>query len=930
MRHISARMCRFLLVCTLGDLEKINAQYARLVLELEERSLSLEPEQITVALRKPKTAFHILNPTRSIRARIGLAFAGVTLTLSLLMASAVGQIVRKQLEHRTGEHLRSLAQQMAVQLDITMYERFLQIELLATGSILQEPGTSVDEKREILNDLVDTYPIFSWVGLTDSSGQVVAASDSIIEGTDISQRPVFVSGRQGTFVGDVHEAVLLAPYFLNPGGEPVHFVDISTPIYSRDGTLIGVLAAHLSWIWADQVREMLLSTVEASAQIDLIILRADGVVLLGPAEFIPLQSTIDLAGLGADPASGPGYVAAAWENGHNFFTGYDQRQGYETYPGLRWIVLARQDRATALAEAQQIQQRIFGLGAVFGLIFAAISWIIAARTVKPLIQIAAAAQRIRSGDRTSTLPVLKGRDEITLLSASLSNLFTDLTQQIEATARADEARRRSEDQYSAIFRESLDVIALIDGFTGRIISANPAVERILGFKIDEVIGQHMSVLFPTETLSSHQDFIERLLIYGSVVQALEFYRADGTICLMDLTATLITWGSQRAILTTLRDVNEREEAEKALRENEALLKTVITNAPVFLFALDATGHFTFAEGRSAALIGHSVGSLIGHRAVDVFRSYFDLTPFLEAALIGAQQMVTIPIVDSIVEIQFVPLRSQSDRNRYDVIGIMTDITDRKKAADAQMDAELARLELQKEREMMQLKDSFISMMSHEFRTPLTVVISSASLLNDYYERLSPEQRAVHFQKIETQTTYMTEMLDDILLLSRARAGRLDFAPQEMDITALCQEIFQEFERTENSAHRLKLITAADVGMVHVDGKLVRHILHNLLSNAIKYSPDGGEICLELARETDQIVIRVRDQGVGIPEKDQKLLFEPFARASNATAFSGTGLGLSIVKESVDVHGGTITLSSQEGHGTTFIVTLRVAFQETAR
>jgi PAS domain S-box-containing protein len=892
--------------------------------------LRFEPERVALYLTQLRTALNALNPTCSLRARIGLAFAAVTLTLSILLAAAAGQTARVQLERRTGEQLCSLAQQMALQLDLTMYERFLQVELLATGSMLREPDVPLEAKRQILDDLKATYPIFSWVGLTDATGQVIASTAGIIENTDISQRPVFIAGSQGTFIGDVHEAVLLAAFFPNPGGEPVHFVDISAPIYSPDGAFIGVLAAHLSWVWADDVRAMLLATVEDSEQIELIVLRSDGTVLLGPREFVPLQSTIDLAGAGITLTDGPGYAAATWAEGREFLTGFDQRQGYGMYPGLEWIVLARQDRETALLEAKQLQRRIFEMGTIFGLTFAVISWIIAARTVKPLVLIASAARRIQHGDRSAALPVVKGHDEITLLSASLSNLFTDLTQQIEATARADEARRRSEDQYSAIFRESLDVIALIDGFTGRIISANPAVERILGFKIDEVIGQHMSVLFPTETLSSHQDFIERLLIYGSVVQALEFYRADGTICLMDLTATLITWGSQRAILTTLRDVNEREEAEKALRENEALLKTVITNAPVFLFALDATGHFTFAEGRSAALIGHSVGSLIGHRAVDVFRSYFDLTPFLEAALIGAQQMVTIPIVDSIVEIQFVPLRSQSDRNRYDVIGIMTDITDRKKAADAQMDAELARLELQKEREMMQLKDSFISMMSHEFRTPLTVVISSASLLNDYYERLSPEQRAVHFQKIETQTTYMTEMLDDILLLSRARAGRLDFAPQEMDITALCQEIFQEFERTENSAHRLKLITAADVGMVHVDGKLVRHILHNLLSNAIKYSPDGGEICLELARETDQIVIRVRDQGVGIPEKDQKLLFEPFARASNATAFSGTGLGLSIVKESVDVHGGTITLSSQEGHGTTFIVTLRVAFQETAR
>lgn len=234
-----------------------------------------------------------------------------------------------------------------------------------------------------------------------------------------------------------------------------------------------------------------------------------------------------------------------------------------------------------------------------------------------------------------------------------------------------------------------------------------------------------------------------------------------------------------------------------------------------------------------------------------------------------------------------------------------------------------RTALSKEKELNELKSRFTSMVSHEFRTPLTVIRSSAWLIQRYSNRMEPEKRDEHLNQIQTQVERLTTLLDDVLTLSRAETVTLDVQTELLDLYIFIGEIVNEIQQTTQK-HTLTLAVIGEARLVHLDRKLMHQMISNLLTNAVKYSPDGGIVSLELNYNTDAVIIKVADHGIGIPESDQQHLFEVFHRAKNVGSISGTGLGLPIVKRAVEAHKGTITVESVVGSGTMFIIRLPVA------
>jgi signal transduction histidine kinase len=245
---------------------------------------------------------------------------------------------------------------------------------------------------------------------------------------------------------------------------------------------------------------------------------------------------------------------------------------------------------------------------------------------------------------------------------------------------------------------------------------------------------------------------------------------------------------------------------------------------------------------------------------------------------------------------------------------------------AERTAELAKAnaETQKaleiEKELSGLKSRFVTMASHEFRTPLTTILSSAELLKRYSSKWSEEKKITYLQHIEVAVKHMTELLNDVLLIGKAEAGKLEFMPIPLDLAQLCQEVVDEIELTASN-HKIAFRTQGKFTNACMDEKMLRHILSNLLSNAIKYSPQGGTIHFDLACEQGDAIFRIQDEGIGIPIADQDQLFNSFYRASNVGIISGTGLGLAIVKKSVELHCGKIAVKSEVNAGTTFTVRL---------
>ena len=241
--------------------------------------------------------------------------------------------------------------------------------------------------------------------------------------------------------------------------------------------------------------------------------------------------------------------------------------------------------------------------------------------------------------------------------------------------------------------------------------------------------------------------------------------------------------------------------------------------------------------------------------------------------------------------------------------------------DLQTKNEELAIAIEREKELNTLKSRFISMASHEFKTPLTTILLSTNLLKRYGERMSGEKRREELHMIEKAVTHMNTLLENVLTISRQEAGKITFCPEVTNVPQVCQNLVERFQAMNEETHRIEFSASGDFDQTAVDPRLLEHILANLLSNAVKYSPAGGSVWFEFAGSDNELVFRVKDQGIGISEADQQHLFETFHRGENVGNIKGTGLGLSIVKQFVELHAGTISVASELGKGTTFTVVL---------
>jgi PAS domain S-box-containing protein len=329
--------------------------------------------------------------------------------------------------------------------------------------------------------------------------------------------------------------------------------------------------------------------------------------------------------------------------------------------------------------------------------------------------------------------------------------------------------------------------------------------------------------------------------------------------------------------------------------------------------------------------------LIASGAVDLIRLAFEGQP------------VTVPPVPFPVNTEpsetrwiggvLYPVKDREGR-LLEVVVIHHDVTDTKRAEDAMLAinqtleqkvtertkeldearAELSRA-LEQERELGELKGRFVSMVSHEFRTPLGVTMSALELLTHYDDKLPAAQKSELLQDIRTATNSMVGMMEQVLLLGRADAGKLGFSPREIQLEVLLKKIAAEAAAASRSSHEIIWSVANDLHGSRGDEPLLRHIFSNLISNAFKYSPPESKVEVMLSRRGRDALCRVIDHGIGIPEKDRAHLFEAFHRCENVGDSPGTGLGLVIVKRCVEIHGGNIVFDSKVGHGTEFEVCL---------
>jgi PAS domain S-box-containing protein len=374
----------------------------------------------------------------------------------------------------------------------------------------------------------------------------------------------------------------------------------------------------------------------------------------------------------------------------------------------------------------------------------------------------------------------------------------------------------------------------------------------------------------------------------------------------------------------------RSASEAVAKELRQFIETA--NAPIF--GIDDKGNVNEWNQSSEKITGFKKEEVLGKDLVATYitEDYREAVKgVLDNALKGKETAnFEFPLFSKDGQRVLVLLNSSTRRNSdgeiTGVLGVGQDISQIDKLRSNLEDTVKKRTfeledSLEKEKELGKLKTSFVAMASHEFRTPLAAIQAATDVILKYNDKLSQEDIKKRLFKIKREVSGMTIMLEDILIIGKADSQKLQFNAIEQDLVVLVKNIVSDYQLTQVEVREVIYRISRDEIMLNADPKWIKHIILNLLSNAVKYSEAPTSIRIEIRQEENEIILSVTDKGIGISEKDQESLFEPFHRGKNVGNIQGTGLGLSVLQTAIDLHKGKIKVESKLNNGSTFIVSL---------
>ncbi|HUN06873.1 MAG TPA: PAS domain S-box protein [Aggregatilineales bacterium] len=520
---------------------------------------------------------------------------------------------------------------------------------------------------------------------------------------------------------------------------------------------------------------------------------------------------------------------------------------------------------------------------------------------------------------------------------SRSTLF-DITE----LKKSQNALKESEQRYRTLIDTMSEGITM-QAVDGRVVTCNAAAERILGLTYDQLIGRTSvdprwraihedGSPFPGDT---HPGMVALATGEGQKNVVMGVHKPDGALRWILINAQPILDHEQTrpsGVVATFTDITERKQVEKKLEALSQRLQLATETGGIGVWDWDIQTDNLIWDDQMFTLYGIS-RNLFSGTTRETWSSgllhpedFTQMQIAMQAALRGDKALDTeFRISRPNGELRYLKVKAVIFRDSTGqptrMIGVNWDITLLKQAEEG------LRLALEKEKEVSELKSRFISTASHEFRTPLAVILATTESLTIYRDRMDEAQINKRLDKIRLQVNTMKEIMDDVLQLARMQAKRIEFRPANSDLNALCQDIIDEFQGRPDYHERIIFRGLEKPIMLYVDLHLMRRIIGNLVSNALKYSPPDSAIHLTLSQDGESVRCQVTDHGIGIPADDLKHLFEPFHRAANVGDIAGTGLGLSIAREAVLTHGGSIEVESEVGQGTTFTVVLPVTRQE---
>ncbi|BAQ62040.1 circadian input kinase A [Geminocystis sp. NIES-3708] len=376
----------------------------------------------------------LLNLT--LKEKLGISFGVTIFFLSIIFSFIVFQSVKSKVEEDQSFLLRQISNELINNFDHSMYKRSIDVRNMSKLSEFRKEGEYKNNRGFLLNELQESYEGYAWIGFADREGIVEVSTKGILEQVNVSKRPWFIEGLKKGFIGDVHEAKLLANKLPPlPNGEKLRFLDVAYPVYNEKNQVIGVLGAHLSWQWIENLSNSLMQSIPKNKQIEIFIISKDGKIIYDSEEksegklINDIIPSIDLQ----QPLS-----ISQKQNfqGVKYLISHHRDKGYLTYEGLGWHIIVKQPTTIAFKSADDLQRKILIWGLGLATIFSLIGWKIAEQITNPLLKIANEADQIRKGNREIPLCIFplssefyQGKNEILLLSSSLSDLVQNLISQ---------------------------------------------------------------------------------------------------------------------------------------------------------------------------------------------------------------------------------------------------------------------------------------------------------------------------------------------------------------------------------------------------------------------------------------------------------------------------------------------------------------------
>ncbi len=492
-------------------------------------------------------------------------------------------------------------------------------------------------------------------------------------------------------------------------------------------------------------------------------------------------------------------------------------------------------------------------------------------------------------------------------------------------------RKKSEFQLklqNAAF-ESFSLALMITNVDGIIQWVNPAFCNLTGYNPEEILGKKPTIV---KSDFHSQEFYQSMwkhLLTGKVwTGEMMNKRKDGSNYFEEQTITPVfdESGAITRFIAIKIDITHRKEMEKALRLSEERWQFALEGSGDGVWDWNILSNDAFFSPQWKAMLGYSNDEINNklsewesrvhpedlQRCIEDIQAHFNkLTPvYMNEHRMLCKDGNYKWILDRGKVVEWQP-----DGKPVRMIGTHTDITQSKLLQEKLMEA------IEKEKELSDMKTRFVATASHEFRTPLASILIITDTLLEYWKRLAEDQISERLVKIKEQTIHLSNVVNNVLQLSKIQQGKLAFDPQPNELVSLIRVTIDSFSSDPMAAERIKFKSGIPEAWLNLDKGLMTQVMNNLISNALKYSPWNSTIDISLKKLKNGIEIQVKDHGIGIPAEEQKHLFTPFFRASNTRMIQGNGLGLNIVRESVRIHNGDITFESEAGNGTLFTITL---------